>query len=151
MVRREFLESMVDVAATGRTVLLSSHQIGEVERVADFVAILRHGRLVLFEALDELKRDVREVVLTLEDARSEPPAVPGTVIHSEQRERQHRWLVRGLDEPRLQIAASAGAVAHVETRRPSLEEIFLGYMQPEGPVVDSSGSAGEPLGRAPRK
>lgn len=149
MVRREFLESMVDVAATGRTVLLSSHQIGEVERVADWVAILRHGRLVLFEAIDELKRDVREVVLTLEDAREEPPAVSGTVIHSERRERQHRLLVRGLDEARLQIAASAGAVAHVETRRPSLEEIFVGYMQPEG-AMDSSGAAGEPLARGPR-
>jgi ABC-2 type transport system ATP-binding protein len=40
VVRREFLESMVDVAATGRTVLLSSHQVAEVERVADTVLIL---------------------------------------------------------------------------------------------------------------
>ncbi|MDB4637749.1 hypothetical protein OAF24_02505, partial [bacterium] len=38
VVRREFLESMVDVAAEGRTVLLASHQIHEVERVADTVA-----------------------------------------------------------------------------------------------------------------
>jgi len=41
LVRREFLESMVDIAAEGRTVLLSSHLIGEVERVADIVAIMR--------------------------------------------------------------------------------------------------------------
>ncbi len=41
LVRREFLEGMVDIAAAGRTVLLSSHQIGEVERVADYIAILR--------------------------------------------------------------------------------------------------------------
>jgi ABC-2 type transport system ATP-binding protein len=47
LVRREFLESMVDVAASGRTVLLSSHQIGEVERVADTVLVLRQGQLVL--------------------------------------------------------------------------------------------------------
>ena len=44
LVRREFLESMVDRAATGRTVLLSSHQINEVERVADRVAIVHQGR-----------------------------------------------------------------------------------------------------------
>ena len=55
MVRREFLESMVDVAAEGRTVLLASHQIAEVERVADVVAILRDGKLVLVERLDELE------------------------------------------------------------------------------------------------
>ena len=52
LVRREFLESMVDVAAAGRTVLLSSHQIAEVERVADTIAIIREGRLVLCEPLE---------------------------------------------------------------------------------------------------
>ena len=40
LVRRDFLESMVDLAGTGRTVLLSSHQISEVERVASHVALL---------------------------------------------------------------------------------------------------------------
>lgn len=44
MVRREFLESMVDLAAQGQTVLLSSHQIREVERVADIVAMVHRGR-----------------------------------------------------------------------------------------------------------
>ena len=44
LVRREFLESMVDRAAVGKTVFLSSHQITEVERVADHVAILHAGR-----------------------------------------------------------------------------------------------------------
>lgn len=51
MVRREFLESMVDVAAEERTVLLSSHQINEVERVADMVAIIRRGSALLVEPL----------------------------------------------------------------------------------------------------
>ena len=40
LVRRSFLESMVDIAADNRTVFLSSHQIPEVERVADIVAIV---------------------------------------------------------------------------------------------------------------
>ena len=52
LVRREFLESMVDRAAQGQTVFLSSHQIVEVERVADIVAILRRGKLLLVEPLE---------------------------------------------------------------------------------------------------
>jgi ABC-2 type transport system ATP-binding protein len=44
LVRREFMEGMIDIAAAGRTVLLSSHQIGEVERVADIVAIPAVGK-----------------------------------------------------------------------------------------------------------
>lgn len=56
LVRREFLESMVDRAATGKTVFLSSHQIAEVERLADIVGIMHQGRLVLVHAWTNLKR-----------------------------------------------------------------------------------------------
>jgi ABC-2 type transport system ATP-binding protein len=75
LVRREFLESMVDRAATGKTVFLSSHQIAEVERVADTVAILHQGRLVLVERLDELKERVRELTFTTDNGAL--PAMPG--------------------------------------------------------------------------
>ena len=51
LVRREFLESMVARAAAGRTVFLSSHQIAEIERVADTVAILHQGRFAIVDSL----------------------------------------------------------------------------------------------------
>ena len=60
LVRREFLESMVDMTASGQTVYLSSHQIPEVERVADIVAIMKHGKLLLVEELASLKDTSRE-------------------------------------------------------------------------------------------
>src|SRR6185436_21041184 len=68
MVRREFLESMVDIAAEGRTVLLSSHQIGEVERVADIVAIMHGGRLLAVERLDQMKQTTKQLTVTVNDA-----------------------------------------------------------------------------------
>ncbi len=55
-VRREFLESMVAMAAEGRTVVISSHQIAEVERVASHVAFLSAGKLVLAATAEELKQ-----------------------------------------------------------------------------------------------
>jgi ABC-2 type transport system ATP-binding protein len=55
-VRREFLESMVGLAAEGRTVLISSHQIAEVERVASHVAFISAGKLVLATSSEELRR-----------------------------------------------------------------------------------------------
>jgi ABC-2 type transport system ATP-binding protein len=64
LVRREFMESMVDRAASGKTVFLSSHQIGEVERVADWVALLREGELIVVERLEQLKAEMHEVTLT---------------------------------------------------------------------------------------
>ena len=51
----------------GKTVFLSSHQIVEVERVADIVAILRKGKLLLVEPLDELKAQVRRLTVTVKD------------------------------------------------------------------------------------
>ncbi len=77
MVRREFLESMVDRAASGKTVFLSSHQIHEVERVADIVGIMRQGKLIVVERLEKLKAEVQEVTITLADAGAVPPLVAG--------------------------------------------------------------------------
>lgn len=55
LVQQEFQEMLREVAAEGRTVFLSSHSLSEVERVADRVGIIRHGRLVVVEAVDSLK------------------------------------------------------------------------------------------------
>ena len=56
VVRRDFLESVIElVQQEGRTVLLSSHLLHEVERVADHVVILDRGRVVRAGAMDEVK------------------------------------------------------------------------------------------------
>jgi ABC-2 type transport system ATP-binding protein len=133
VVRREFLESMVDVAAAGRTVFLSSHQINEVERVADVVAILRHGKLVLVERLDELKDQFSELTITLEDGAAQPPEIPGTV-HAERRApRQWQLLVRGMTAEQLDSVQADAKVHDVQSRRPSLEEIFVATMRGGAP------------------
>jgi ABC-2 type transport system ATP-binding protein len=131
LVRREFLESMVEVAAAGRTVLLSSHQIGEVERVADAVAVLKQGRLVLYERLDDLKSRIRELTVAFVNGSSQLPTLPGTLIRSDGGDRQWRFLIRDLDEQGLGSLRSDVQVRHVEVRHPSLEEIFVGYLRSE--------------------
>ena len=128
MVRREFLESMVDVAAEGRTVLLSSHQIGEVERVADIVAIVHAGRVLLVERLDELKRTTRQVTVTMDAPHRDMPRSTASIIHQRHRGRQCEVIVRGLDDTALERLRFADGVVAVESRTPSLEEIFVAYM-----------------------
>ena len=129
LVRREFLESMVDRAATGKTVFLSSHQIAEVERVADIVAILRQGRLMLVERLDDLKAAVREVTFTISDGAAAPPDLPGEVLFRRQRARQWQVLLRTAGEDCVAALGRNPGVQNVEVRVPSLEEIFVAYMQ----------------------
>ena len=131
IVRRDFLSSMADVAAEGRTVLLSSHQIHEVERVADIVAILRHGKLVVNEPLDELKQAVREITLTLPADSPAAIELPGLVIAQQRIGQQLRALVRDIDDNDLLSLQARADFARVDVRAPSLEEIFVGYLHPD--------------------
>jgi ABC-2 type transport system ATP-binding protein len=78
-VRRDFLESMVALAAEGRTVLISSHQIAEVERVASHVAFLDHGRLLLSATMEELRRRLVRYRLRYEGDAPDPTRL-GTVL-----------------------------------------------------------------------
>ncbi|MDW7981535.1 MAG: ABC transporter ATP-binding protein [Thermomicrobium sp.] len=56
LMQHEFLSFLREERDRGKTIFLSSHQLPEVERVADRVAIIREGRLVAILTVDELKR-----------------------------------------------------------------------------------------------
>jgi len=132
MVRREFLESMVDRASQGQTVFLSSHQIAEVERVADIVAILRKGKLLLVERLDELKAQVKRLIITLKDGATTMPAFGGYVLSQRWQSRQGQAIVRGMTDGQLAMLRANDGVAAVEVHPTSLEDIFIAYMQGNG-------------------
>lgn len=129
LVRREFLESMVDRAAQGQTVLLSSHQIGEVERVADIVAIIRKGKLLLVQRLDELKAQVRRVTVTLKEGVTVSPTIRGEILGQRWKPRQWQSVVRGADDAQLAALRGDEVVENVEVHSTSLEDIFVAYMQ----------------------
>lgn len=144
IVRRQFLESMVDRAAAGKTVFLSSHQIGEVERVADIVAILHDGKLVLIEPLDRLKSQIVELTLTLAGGSLDLPPVAGEVLSQHRRARQWQLLVRGLSDDERSALRHHPAVQTLDARTPSLEEIFVAYMQRgDTPRSESNGLVAE--------
>ena len=57
IVRRDILAAIIrTIADEGRTVLFSSHLLDEVERVSDRVAMMRAGRIVFCDALDQIKQ-----------------------------------------------------------------------------------------------
>ena len=128
LVRRQFLESMVDRAAQGQSVLLSSHQITEVERVADWVAILHEGKIALISSLADLKSRIHELTITLTDENVTLPEVQGTILRKRRRARQWQLLVRDLGEPALDGLRAEQAIVHLDMRTPNLEEIFVAYV-----------------------
>lgn len=137
LVRREFLESMVDLAGAGRTVLLSSHQIGEVERVASHVALLHTGRLMLAEPLDELRARTYILALTfgLGTHMDAPPEnLPLELIDVADAPRQAFWLVHARDRAACEAVRGLPGVESLQIETPSLEEIYIGYMRGRRPA-----------------
>ncbi|GAA4052804.1 ABC transporter ATP-binding protein [Streptomyces shaanxiensis] len=78
---REFLRHQVE--ERGRTVLLTTHDMTEVERLAERVVLINHGRLVLDGTLDEIRRkfgSTWQVRVTLADPHTEVGALPGIAL-----------------------------------------------------------------------
>jgi len=135
LVRREFLESMVDRAATGKSVFLSSHQIGEVERVADHVAIMKKSKLLTVEPLERLKATSHLITATLtNDAPRDSKGMPDfsapleTVVEQRLTHREVQVLGRNLGPAAHSILEHDPHVTRFEIRTPTLEEIFIAYM-----------------------
>ncbi|QDV32764.1 ABC transporter ATP-binding protein [Tautonia plasticadhaerens] len=136
MVRREFLESMVDLAGSGRTVLLSSHQLAEVERVASHVALVHRGRLLLAEPLDRLRDRTFLLALTFSGGThpdSPPGHLPIELIDAADAPRQAHWLVHARDSAACETVRALPGVESLQVERPTLEEIYIGYMKGRRP------------------
>ena len=137
LVRRDFLESMVDLAGAGRTVLLSSHQISEVERVASHIALMHAGKLILVEPLDDLK--ARTFLLSVTFGSRDHPSAPPEgrsleLIDASDAPRQAQWLVRAADRAACEVIRALPGVEALQIETPSLEEIYIGYMRARRPA-----------------
>ncbi len=166
-VRREFLESMVDFAATGRTVLLASHEIHEVERVADVVAILHEGQLVVVAPLRDLLARFRWLRLVLRDDRTALPDLGPTVVAHRRTGRIADLLIVDWAEHVEARAERAEGVTATSVSAATLEDVFLAAIsgalsgtsrgagdhtqQPAPPTAGSESSATEPTGESDRR
>jgi ABC-2 type transport system ATP-binding protein len=127
VVRRDILEAIMrTIAHEGRTVLFSSHLLEEVERVADHVTMISHGRIALSAPLDAIKESHRHVTVRLAKPRPRPPGVAG-VLRWEGGGEEWTAVCRG-DPGELQAAVAGWGARIVESRVPSLDEIFVAHV-----------------------
>ena len=132
LVQREFHAMMREVAAEGRTVFLSSHTLSEVQRVADRVGILRHGRLIALESVAEMRsKAIRQVVF--EFGSPVDPAVFDGVPGVRSVEVTNNRTVLSFDGKMAALLkiAEQHDVLDVTTEEADLEEIFLTYYRDE--------------------
>jgi ABC-2 type transport system ATP-binding protein len=128
LVQREFQTMMREVAAEGRTVFLSSHTLSEVQRVADRVGIIRHGRLIALESVTEMRsKAIRQVAF--EFSSPVPPSVFRDVPGVRSVEVTHGRTVLSFDGKMAALLkiAEQHDVVDVTTEEADLEEIFLTY------------------------
>lgn len=113
-----------DVAERDMTILISSHNLREIEDICDHIGILHNGTLLLEKDLDDLKSDIHKVQLAFTGD------IPGQLheklrlLHSEQRGSVLLYIIRGKDS---EIAAEINKHAPVifDMLPLTLEEIFI--------------------------
>ena len=77
VVRDELIEGMLELSGERDwTIFISSHNLAEMENLADEVGLIRNGRLVLSEQLTALQQRFREIEVTLSRPASLPPSLP---------------------------------------------------------------------------
>jgi ABC-2 type transport system ATP-binding protein len=125
----EVLQELVSVAASeGTTIFFSSHQLGEVEQIADHVAIIERGRTVVAGSLDDLKSRYQRLQVVFEQEPGAPiPWVEG-VEHVRQEGRMVSLLASG-NVDALVAQARSLPVSSVERFPVSLKEIFLEHVR----------------------
>ena len=128
VVRRDILGAIIrTIADEGRTVFFSSHLLDEVERVADRVAIIHEGRIMLTASMDEIKESHRRMTLRFRQAMSQPPALVGTLA-CEGGGAEWTYVCNGESEQLRRAAEAIGATV-VDDSALSLDEIFVSRIQ----------------------
>ena len=132
LVQQSFHALLGEVSAQGRTVFLSSHTLSEVERVTQRLAILREGRVVVVDSLENLRK-VAVQRLEIEFAESVPAsafqALPG-VTEATGNGRTVTVSFAGSADAVVK-AAAAHEVRAIRPGEEDLEDIFLRYYRAE--------------------
>ena len=126
LMQQVFQEIVREAVADGRSVFLSSHVLSEVQRVADRVAVIREGRLMLTQSVDELRRTA---LTRVEATFARPPdddafaGIPGARIID--RAGTHVTFALEGSADVLVKALAAHEVLALDSHEADLEDIFL--------------------------
>jgi ABC-2 type transport system ATP-binding protein len=132
LLQQEFVRLVRETVAEGRTMFLSSHELDEVQRLVDRVAIIREGRLIVTDTVEHLRRSApRTVELHFDHPVGSEPfaALDGVRVLDNTSGRVTLSLTAPIG-PLLRVAADLEPV-DMTARGADLDELFLNYYRPD--------------------
>jgi ABC-2 type transport system ATP-binding protein len=128
----EFLRILSeDVVSEGHTVFISSHQLSDVEQIADWVGLIDHGKLLLEARLDDIKSEFRFVTVA-GDALPQIQSSEALLLAAEGS--FHKYLVKkNADAFAAELSRQGATIAGVSPL--GLREIFLALVRKEDPCT----------------
>ncbi|QHS21464.1 ABC transporter ATP-binding protein [Virgibacillus sp. MSP4-1] len=124
-----FQEEVEKLKEKGKSILLSSHILSEVERLADKVVIIRQGEIVETGTLEELRHLTRSTVtLTTEGDVAEMASING-VFDFKQKDNQATFSVDSQHLDDVLVKASELGVRKFESVPPTLEDLFMRHYE----------------------
>ena len=123
VMRRQVWSALLsDVAENGTTVLVSSHNLRELEDVCDHVGIMNHGRMLVERSLSELQDNIVKIQLAFADGGKLPEGLE--ILHRSSTGRLQQLILRGSAEE-LTAKLSAAGPLFLDVVPLNLEEIFI--------------------------
>ena len=119
-----------DLADAGKTVVLSTHEMGRVESMCDRLLMLHHGRIVLSGTLDEVREACADEAVLVETT-ADLSAIPG-VVSVESKNGCSRVILEPTTTRKqflTDILATGADIRSFEPDLPSVEEIFVKTVQ----------------------
>lgn len=126
LVRNEFMEELLQQAGE-MTILVSSHELGELDGVATHAAFLNAGKLLFEESMDDLMLRFREVRVTLEQQASTPRDAPDDWLQMRAMGNVLTFVHPRFSEENLgeRIRSVLGDTRTIDTQPMALRSIFI--------------------------
>ncbi len=136
VVKRKVLNLIVDeVSANETTVLISSHNLGQLEQICDHIGIIYEGKVLLEDSVENLKSNVRKIQVAFKGELPKEIENNEHILKIESIGRIHQIIVKDNLEVVMGIINEQDPIL-LETIDMSLEEIFIYKMGGEGYVFE---------------
>ncbi|HNX18585.1 MAG TPA: ABC transporter ATP-binding protein [Methanoregula sp.] len=128
MTSRFIADYLKKLKSEGKTIVLSAHNLFQIEAICDRVMILRRGRVVAFGTMKELRDQFGSITYTVWFTSSDPSRIDRKEVPYRQEDGGFACDavdISGVNEISAAVTAAGGRVDRIESRYPSLEEMLV--------------------------